>query len=566
MRKPDTLIYGLDEIPPPLVTLGNAIQHVALIGINVIYPLLVFRAAGASTSLVANLIAVGLLVLGFGTMLQWMRRGPVGSGYMCPATFTGAYLGPSLLAVKLGGLPLLFGMTLFGGVLEIIVAPALHRLRAIFPTEISGLVIFMIGLGAGVAGLRSLIGVNAAPVTGVEWWVAGATLATMVSLNVWGKGLARMLCALIGLVVGYAAAMAEGLFGAAQFEQLEHGAWIAVPNLAHLSWTFDAAAVAPFAIACIAVAMKAVGTITVCQRMNDADWVRPDMKNITRGVLADGATTMLSGLFGGYGTNTSTPSVGLASATGVGSRRVAAAVAAIFIVLGLTPKLATVLALMPRAVMVAALLFSVCFILINGLQVMTSRLLDARKTLLLGLSIVAGVAVEVFPEIAASAPAGLRPIVGSSLVFATLIALGLNLLFRIGVKRTVRLTVVPGQIDSQKIEEFLKAQGRTWGARPDVISRATFGISQLVEAVAENCWRNGDMVVEISFDEFNLDLNLSYHGEALEFPQKRPTDQEIRDTDEGMRKLAGFMLRHNADQVRSEVRAGQILVHFHFDH
>ena len=566
MRKPDTLVYGLNEIPPPLVTLGNAVQHVALIGINVVYPLLVFRAAGASTALVANLIAVGLLVLGAGTILQWMRRGPVGSGYLCPATFTGAYLGPSLLAVKLGGLPLLFGMTLFGGVMEVIVAPLLNRLRAIFPTEISGLVIFMIGLGAAIAGLRSLIGAHAEPVTSSEWWVAGATLATMAALNVWGKGSAKMLCALIGLTVGYVVAAMAGLFGAAQLTQVEGASWIAVPNLAHMAWSFDAAAIAPFAIACLAVSMKAVGTITMCQRMNDADWVRPDMKSITRGVLADGATTIVSGLFGGYGTNTSTPSVGLAQATGMASRRVAAAVAVVFILLGLTPKFATLFAVMPRAVMAAALLFTVCFILINGLQVMTSRLLDARKTLLLGLSIVAGVAVEVFPDIGASAPQGLRPIVGSSLVFATVIALGLNLLFRLGVRRTVRLAVVPGKIDPHKIEDFLRKNGRTWGARPDVISRATFGVSQLVEAVAENCWREGEMMIEASYDEFNLDVDLSYQGEALEFPQQRPSDQEIRDTDEGMRKLAGFMLRHNADRARSEVRAGRATVHFHFDH
>ena len=85
--------------------------------------------------------------------------------------------------------------------------------------------------------------------------------------------------------------------------------------------------------------MKAVGTITVCQRMNDADWVRPDMRSITRGVLADGASTVLAGLAGAVGTNTSTPSVGLAAATGVASRTVAYAVGAVFLLLGLLPKL-----------------------------------------------------------------------------------------------------------------------------------------------------------------------------------------------------------------------------------
>jgi len=33
-----------------------------------------------------------------------------------------------------------------------------------------------------------------------------------------------------------------------------------------------------------------------------------------------------------------------------------------------------------------------------------------------------------------------------------------------------------------------------------------------------------------------------------------------------MRRLAGFMLRHNADRIRSETQAGTASVHFHFDH
>src|ERR1051325_3759856 len=42
------------------------------------------------------------------------------------------------------------------------------------------------------------------------WRSADVTLAAMVALNVWGKGLARMLCALIGMIAGYVAAGAAG--------------------------------------------------------------------------------------------------------------------------------------------------------------------------------------------------------------------------------------------------------------------------------------------------------------------------------------------------------------------
>ncbi|HUI97156.1 MAG TPA: solute carrier family 23 protein, partial [Xanthobacteraceae bacterium] len=278
MRKPPTLIYGLDETPPLMVSAFNGVQHVALVAINFIYPLVIFRAAGTAPELIGSLLSTGILVLGIATVLQVRRMGPLGSGYMCPSTFTATYLAPSLLAARLGGLPLLFGMTLFGGLLESAVAPLLNRLRAIFPPEVSGLVILLIGLSVGTSALRLMLAANVAPVSETEWAVAFLTLATMVALNVWGVGPARMLCALIGLVVGYVAAAFAGLM-AGSFATLAGAPWVGLPIPTQLAWAFDATMIAPFAIAAIATALKASGTIAMCQRMNDADWVRPDMKS-----------------------------------------------------------------------------------------------------------------------------------------------------------------------------------------------------------------------------------------------------------------------------------------------
>lgn len=566
MRKPAGVVYGLDDLPPPSIIAGNAIQHVALISINFIYPLLVFRMAGLPVGAVADLLAIGLIVLGVGTLLQVSRAGPVGTGFLCPSTFTAAYLGPSLLAVKSGGLALLFGMTAFAGALEALLSRILHRTRPYFPAEISGLVILMIGIGAGVAGVRLLVGANAEPVAPEEWWVSGVTLASMVAFNVWGRGAVRMLCALEGLIVGYAAAAATGLLGAGVLDNLQSVAWVAWPGFAHVGWSFDSALVMPFAIACLAVSMKAIGTITVCQRMVDADWVRPDMRSASRGVLTDGLSTLVAGAVGAVGTNTSTPSVGLASATGVASRAVAWAIGALFLILGLMPKLATLLAVMPRAVMVAALLFTICFIVVNGLQVITSRLLDARRTLVIGLALVAGVTIEAFPSIAASAAPAFAALVGSSLVFSTVIALGLNLLFRIGVTRTAHFTVSRDGFDPVKLEQFMEAHGATWGARRDVIDRAKFNLSQSLEVILDSCEPQGPVRVAAAFDEFDLHLSVSYQGPALELPLQRPSNEEVMDSEAGHRRLAGFMLRRFADRVDVTRKGEHSTVHFHFDH
>ena len=565
MKKPPSLIYGLDETPPPLVTVFNGLQQVGLIAINFIYPLLMFRAAGAPVGTASALLSTGILVLGIATFLQAARIGPLGSGYMCPATFTATYIAPSLLAARLGGLPLLFGMTLFAGVVESAIAPLLNRLRAVFPPEVSGLVVLLIGLSVGTSGLRLMLSPGAAPVSDLEWSVAFVTLATMVALNVWATGMARMLCALLGLVIGYVASAFAGLLDGA-FAPVVDASWLALPIPTRLSWSFDPVLIAPFLIAAIAAALKAAGTIAICQRMNDADWVRPDMKTTTGGVLADGVSTALAGLVGAVGINTSTPAVGLAQATGVGSRRVAWAAGIIFVLLSFVPKLAALLAIMPRAVMVPALLYACAFIIINGIQVIASRLLDVRRSLVIGLSMAAGASADIFPTLAASAPKAIAPLVGSSLAFGTVIALLLNLLFRIGIRRSATFSIDDPAAASQKTEEFFARQGGAWGARPDIVRRAVFAVVQFAEAVAENCEQHGPIVVTASFDEFNLDVRIAYAGALLEFPDHRPSDHEIRDTEDGVRRLAGFMLRHNADRVRAETADGKSVALFHFAH
>jgi NCS2 family nucleobase:cation symporter-2 len=387
----------------------------------------------------------------------------------------------------------------------------------------------------------------------------------MVTCNVWGQGFVRMTAALIGILFGYLAAGITGIIDRTSFSPVLDAAWAGVPHFP-MVWSFDPTLIAPFAIASVAAAMKAAGTITVCERSNDANWVRPNLRTVTRGVLADGLGTAAAGLAGSVGTTTSTPGVGVAVASGVTSRVVALAVGAIFLLLGFCPKITSLLAIMPRSIVVPALLFTVTFIMINGVQIMTSRLLDTRRTLVLGLAIVAGGAVEVFPSIAASAPSQVSPIVGSSLVFATVIALVLNSLFRIGVVKTAALTIERDHVDPESIETFFEKHSATWGARPDIARRASFGVIQLIEAVADTAWDRGSLLITVRFDEFNLDVSMAYEGSQLEFPTRRPTIDQIQDEENGARLLAGYLLRQNADRIRTEHSRGKSIVHFHFDH
>ena len=179
-----------------------------------------------------------------------------------------------------------------------------------------------------------------------------------------------------------------------------------VPGLAHPLWTFDTALALPFAVAALAATLRTMGDVTTCQRINDAEWTRPSLTSVSGGVLANGIATSAAGLLGTIGVNTLTSSVGLTAATGVASRRVAYAVAAMFVGLAFMPKIIAVFAIMPRPVLGATLLFAAAFVFVNGLQILTSRMLDIRRTLVIGLSFMAGLSVDFYPAYFAGLPAG----------------------------------------------------------------------------------------------------------------------------------------------------------------
>jgi xanthine permease XanP len=211
-NRPTNMRFLADEVPPLAVTLVNAFQYVAVTSSFLVFPLIMARAAQAPAAVADSMLAWSMLVLAIGTTLQALRRGPIGSGYLAPSVMTAVYVGPSLLAVRVGGLALMSGMTLCGGVLEAALSRSLNRLRSVLPPELAGVVIFLVGVSNGVVGLRYLLQPDVSTQSQPLYWlVAAVTLAVMVAANVWSRGILGLSCALVGIVVGYIAAIMTGL-------------------------------------------------------------------------------------------------------------------------------------------------------------------------------------------------------------------------------------------------------------------------------------------------------------------------------------------------------------------
>jgi len=567
MKKPASLVYGADEKPPTAIIVISAIQHVGVIAIFMIYPLIVARQAGAPASEIAAILRMAMLALAVAAILQALPRGPVGSRFLAPSIFTGIYLGPSLLAVKLGGLPLVWGMTIFAGLVEIGLSRIWSRLRVFIPPETAGMVVFLVGVIIGLAALRVLLGDGVGGmVSGRAALVAGVSIGTMIALNIWNKGRLRLFCILVGMVVGYGLSGLTGYITGADVHAVLSQPILALPSVSHLAWAFAWSMVIPFAVSGLAAAMSATAVVTTYQRLTDADWVRPDARSIGGGIFGDGIATAVAGLLGTHGLTISTANVGLVAATGVASRRIAFVVAIILAVAAFQPTLVGILTIMPPPVMAAALLFTAVFIMISGVQIISTRVLDPRRTLVIGTGMMAFFMVSVFPSAFAGVPQWAQPLVTSPLVLATLVALSLNLLFRIGIRRTVSLTIDPQAVVLQEVANFIERAAGSWGARRDVITRVEFAVQQAVEAIVEFCHVKGPIALAVSYDEFDIDAKLTYAGLPMELPDWAPSQDELLETEDGPRRLAGFMVRRQADRAQSTIEHGATVLNLHFKH
>lgn len=437
-RKPDCLIYGVEDRPTPVRLILIGVQHVFLMSSTLVLPVALVREIGGSFEEIRAVVALTMIACGIGTILQALRWRGIGSGFLCPNLCGPNFFGACAEAAWLGGLPLMRGMTIVAGIAELLFARLVHRLRRLFPPEITGLVVLMVAVGLIPLGVSKFFGISfeTEPIAPASLAVACLTLFVMVGINVWSKGNLRLYGVLIGMAAGYGLSVPAGLLGQAQFSAVSSAKLLALPVYAGMGQIdFRWSLLPPFLIVSICGALKTFGNLILCEKVNDADWKGPDVRRIGDGLFADGLCVAVSGLIGGMASDTSASNVALSSATGATSRWIGYAAGALFILLGFSPKLSAVLAVMPQPVMGAILVFVTSFMVLSGLQIIIGAHVDAKKAFVIGFSFIFGLSIDMLPGVYAHLPHALRPFFDSALTLSTVLAVILNRILSLGSAR-----------------------------------------------------------------------------------------------------------------------------------
>ncbi len=423
-------VYGPDDKPPAGVMLGLVLQYVATACSSLLLPILITTQAHVDAKVAVGIVSIAMILCAISVLLQCLKGRWLGVGFFVAATPAPVFLAPSIMAIKLGGMGLMAGMTIFSGAVLGVLSAIVKHLERFFPPELGALLISLIGIELGALGLNSW---SSLPIdTAHGAWQLGigvVSLLVILVVHVWCKGAVKLLGLLIGLVFGYCAMLLAGQFDVDHLHTIAKSAWLALPYWRPFHYKFSTELVVPFVISAIICSVKITGSLTAIQQAQQSRWKGANMQQIGRSGYADAAINGLAGVFGCIAYNVDPAIAAITASTKSFSRYIAYPYAALFCVMALCPKLAYVCIYMPPSVLAAIMVFLGATLLFSGFAALGPLLTTMQRRLVVGLSFMLGLNYEISPMFYAHLPASMQVVTGSSITLALLFAVVLNFVF-----------------------------------------------------------------------------------------------------------------------------------------
>lgn len=573
-EKPEEILYGFNERPPANILLVIGFQHALLMMMLLIYAVLAARAIGMDAGETIAYASGCLLVLGIGTILQGLRT-RLTPGVPLINIPSPIPIATYAVIIELYGLGAAMGAVIVSNILLLFLVPYLPRLRAYFPPEVIGVVVLMLGMSLVSSGVSRSVGLDSGSGFSLDaLLVALATLGGIIAASVWGSIRLRIMAVLLGTAIGVVISLALGLFNVEALSSVAEQPLFAVP-LVSLSLPMPelvpVAILAYFVVELLGALEQMAGSLTI-DKLSNKNWRRADMTLVSRSVLAVCVNNIMNGAAGLISGGSSSANIGLAHASGIMSRHVALVTGGLMMVLSFVPAAASLVVLTPEPVIGGILVYTASFMIVAGMELILSRMINMKRTFTVGLSIVIGSSLLIVPRITEQAPQWSQTIVDSALMVGSLCAIALNMLFRIGIKKTASTQLESDHLEAEAAE-FLEHHGKVWGARREVILRAGMAVGEVMEILKDAHAIQGTVTLTTRFDEVDLVCSLSYEGVPPKLGQGQEVDLEalLEEEDEsaldaGMMQVSSMMIMRLADRVRAFERKGRATLVLHFEH
>jgi uric acid transporter len=422
-------VHPVDEILPTGQMSAVAAQHVLVMYAGAIaVPLIVGGALKLPKEQIAFLVNADLFACGIVTLIQCIGLWRFGIRLPVVMGVTFAAVGP-MVAMATSGVEItgIFGAVIAAGIFTVVVAPFAARLVHYFPPLVTGTVITVIGITLLRIGINWAGGGAGAKNFGDPGNLAlvALVLASILVVMKLFEGFIANIAVLIGLVVGFAAALGLGMV---ELGGVREADWLAiVVPFRFGAPTFDIGAIASLCVVMIVVMVESTGMFLalgeLCGKV-----VGPS--DIARGLATDGLGTIIGGVFNTFPYTSFSQNVGLVGVTGVRSRWVVAVAGGMLIVLGLCPKLGSLVASIPQPVLGGAGLVMFGMVAATGIKILSRVDYESRHNLVvIAVSMAVGMIPMVSPTFFAQVPKWAGPLVSSGITLATVSAVLLNALF-----------------------------------------------------------------------------------------------------------------------------------------
>ena len=451
----ESAAYQFEAKMPLKHAIPLGLQHVFAMFVGNLTPLLIITSAcglagGEFADLQVSLLQNAMFVAGIVTLVQLYAVGPVGGKVPIIMGTSSGFLGVfNSVAATMGGGVMAYGAimgaSILGGIFESVLGVFLKPLRKLFPSVVTGTVVLSIGLSLISVGINSFGGGNGAKDFGYmeNLLLALFVLVVILFLKHWTTGFLSSSSILIGIIVGYVAAIMMGFvlpttgvtadgveFTKAwvlNWDKVAQASWFAIPKLVPVKIVFDLRAILPVMVMFIVTAVETVGDISGVMEggMNR----EPSDKELSGGVICDGLGSTFAACFGVLPNTSFSQNVGLVAMTKVVNRGALATGAVFLILCGLIPKLGALVSIMPQAVLGGAAVMMFSSIVVSGIQLITKEKMTPRTLTIVSVALGVGYGMGANSSILAHTPQAIQLICGESgIVPAAFVAIVLNLL------------------------------------------------------------------------------------------------------------------------------------------
>ncbi len=420
------LKHPVDEMLPLGQLFTYGLQHVlAMYAGAVAVPLIVANALGLSQEQLIYLINADLFTCGLATLIQTLGFWNMGIRIPVIQGVTFAAVTPMIIIGKTHGLTGIYGAVIVAGIVTYLMSPYFSRLIRFFPPVVTGTIITVIGVTLMPVAVRWAAGGNPAAKDFAAFpYICMALVTLVIVLFFYRKftGFLSNIAVLLGLICGTVIAY---FFGMVNFSQVSTAAWLGVTTpFAFGMPTFDLASIVAMVLVMLVVMTETTGDCIAIGEIID----KPvNQQDLTRGLRADGFSTILGGVLNSFPYTAFAQNVGLVGLTRVKSRFVVAAAGAILVVLGLFPKVAAIIAAIPNPVLGGAGIAMFGMVAASGIKTLSKVPFDGTHNIMVvAISLGVGMITLAVPNFYHNFPSWAQVILHSGITAGSVTAILLN--------------------------------------------------------------------------------------------------------------------------------------------